>query len=286
MTDPIKQNIISYYHSSQWIYKYFCYNDTSLGMHFGFWDKNTKNLQEALINENTIIIKLAGIRKGMRVLDAGCGVGGTAIQIAEKTGAKVWGITITPSQVVQANKHAKKRSVDKLVTFSMQDYTKTAFPSGFFDVVVGVESICYASPKSLFLKEAFRLLKPQGRLVIADAYLNRKPANEEEMEIVNQFKWGFALSEFIMEETMYEELRKTGFLNLQRKKMFREIEPSVRHFANIGKKTRVVCNAAKFIPLSLSQAIYKNYISTKMSEIGYDKGLATYYIHSGEKPKR
>lgn len=284
MDDSIKQNIVNYYQSSQWIYKNFCYNSQSLGMHFGFWNNNTKNLQEALINENDEVIKTAQIKKNMKVLDAGCGVGGTAIRIAEKTGAKIWGITITPEQVKLANKYAQQRGAKNFVDFSVQDYTKTTFPLNFFDVVIGVESICHASPKTGFLKEAYRVLKPGGKLVIADAYLAREPKNDEERKIVNRFKWGFALHEFITEKHMGRQLKKAGFVQLQRKNMTKAIEPSVAYFANFGGKTKLICIAAKYIPISYSQAIYKNYLSTKMSAEGYKKGLAAYYIHTGEKP--
>jgi tocopherol O-methyltransferase len=283
--DPIKQNIIDYYQSSQWIYKYFCYNSSSLGMHFGFWDKNTRNRQEAIENENDLLIVLAGIKKDMKVLDAGCGVGGTALQIAEKTGAKVWGITITPLQVVLANKYAKQKSLETFVTFSVQDYTKTDFPSNFFDVIIGIESICYASPKRMFLDEAFRILKPGGKLIIADGYLKRQPENAKEKKIIKDFMWAFALLEFISENEMQKQIKRSGFTQVKSKNMFQEIKPSVAYFSRLGKQTNILCETSKYIPNKYVHAIYKNYLATKMSAEGYNKGLADYYIHLGVKPK-
>ncbi|MGD8744405.1 MAG: class I SAM-dependent methyltransferase [Candidatus Woesebacteria bacterium] len=92
-----EDKIINYYDNSQWLYQLFCYNDETLGMHFGFWEKNTKNRQEALVNENQKVIDLAGIKMGQKALDAGCGVGGTAIHIAKKTHAKVYAVSIAPN---------------------------------------------------------------------------------------------------------------------------------------------------------------------------------------------
>ncbi len=283
MDDSAKEHIINYYQSSQWIYHYFCYNSQTLGMHFGFWDKYTKNRQEAITNENDTIIKYAAIKKGMKVLDTGCGIGGTALRTAEKTGAKVWGITITPQQVDLAIKYAQKRGLENNVTFSVQDYTRTDFPSNFFDVVIGIESICYASPKTTFLKEAFRILKVGGKLIIADGYLGELPRNNEEKEIVKDFKWAFALSEFISEKDMRRQIKESGFTQIKSTNMLKEIEPSVAYFANIGKKTKLLCTAAKYIPNSYVQAIYKNYLATKTSAEGYKKGIAAYYIHEGIK---
>ncbi len=189
-----KKDVVEYYNTSQWLYSLFCYDQRSLGMHFGFWDGKTKNHHDAILHENQVVSDTAGIKKGMKVLDAGCGVGGTALYIAGHTGAHVWGISITPKQIVLANSYAKKRHLEDLTTFSVQDYTKTNFPNSFFDVIVGLESICCASPKSTFLKEAYRILKPGGKLVIADVYMAINPKITKEQYIINWFKWAFGLN--------------------------------------------------------------------------------------------
>ena len=88
-----KADIVRYYQSSQWLYRLFCYNKDTLGIHFGFWEKDTKSRQEAMVNQDKEIIKVGVIKKGDRVLDAGCGVGGTAIYIAKIIGARVTGIS-------------------------------------------------------------------------------------------------------------------------------------------------------------------------------------------------
>ena len=280
----IKKDIINYYQSSQWLYKLFVYNPQSLGMHFGFWNKNTKNRQEAISNENDEVIKTAGIKNGMKVLDAGCGIGGTSLCIAEKTGAGVWGITITPEQVDLAIKYARKKNIHNLVNFSVQNYTKTSFPSNFFDVVIGIESICYASPKSSFLKEAYRVLKPGGKIVIADGYLGRKPKNEKEKEIIKEFKWSFALTEFVSGEDMLKQMKEIGFTNAISKNMNNQVEPSVKHFGGLSRNTKLLCLISKYIPIPYIQAIYRNYLALKMMDKGWRIGLTTYFIHSGQKP--
>jgi len=279
-----KKGIVNYYQSSQWLYRLFCYNPQSLGMHFGFWNKNTKNRQEAISNENEEIIKVAGIKRGMKVLDAGCGIGGTSLQIAKKKGAEVWGITIVPQHVILANKYAKKRRVSKLVNFSVQDYIKTNFPSNFFDVVVGIESVCHASPKSSFLKEAYRILKPGGKIVIADGYLGRQPRNRKEKEIITKFKQSFALTEFILGKSMLRQMRETGFVHVISRNMNDQVEPSVICFSNLAKRMKLPCLISKYIPIPYIQEVYRNYVALKMTDEGWKTGLAAYFIHSGQKP--
>jgi len=69
------------------------------------------------------------------VLDAGCGVGGSAIWLAREKGAHVTGITITPHQVDAANKNAQRHKVADKVRFERRDFTATGYPDASFDVV-------------------------------------------------------------------------------------------------------------------------------------------------------
>src|SRR5262249_5518290 len=59
----------------------------SLGFHFGLADEKTPSLQAALMETNRYLADRAGIKRGARVLDAGCGVGGSALFLAEEHGA-------------------------------------------------------------------------------------------------------------------------------------------------------------------------------------------------------
>lgn len=96
-------------------------------MHYGFWDDKTKNRQQAILNENREVVRLGRIKKNMRILDAGCGVGGTAIYIAKHTGAKIWGITIDPNQVRLATFYAKKSLYLQTQTFQRKTFQKQHF---------------------------------------------------------------------------------------------------------------------------------------------------------------
>lgn len=279
-----KKDIIDYYTTSQWLYRLFCYDSKSLGMHFGFWDSKTKNLQEAIINENKLVTDIANIQKGMKVLDAGCGVGGTSLYIAQHTKAYVWAISITPAQISIAQSYTKKRHLEELTNFSVQDFTKTNFPDNFFDAVVGIESICCASPKTTFLKEAYRILRPGGKLVIADGYLLRKPENKKETEIIDNFMWAFALNEFITPGEMTTQIKKSGFTRIETKDMYKEVKLSIMHYRRITNFFKYVCLVSKYIPIPRIQAMYKGYLAHISTADGYFRGLSGYYIHSATKP--
>lgn len=280
-----KKDVINYYQSSQWLYRLFIYDSNSLGMHFGFWDKQTKNRQEAILNENKAIITHGGIKKGMKVLDAGCGVGGTALYIAKQTGASVHGITLDPQQVTLTRKYAKKRNLTHLTEFSTQDYSHTNFPDNYFDVVYGIESICHATPKSAFLKEAHRVLKPKGKLIISDAYTTRVLRTIEEKKAIEDFNRSFALSELIIDTEMTKQIRKNKFTHVQLINKTKEVIPTIIFFHNLTRVTKYFCILAKYIPSRYAQAMYNNYLAMASTKAAYDLGIFTYHIHSATKPK-
>lgn len=168
--DSPKKKIINYYDTCESDYRLFWDLDHSMAMHAGFWDDTTKNLREALVRENEVMAETAHITSKDRVLDAGCGIGGSSIFLAKQYGCQVIGITLSAKQVQKATAAALKYGVSKLTTFLTEDFCQTSFADETFDVIWGLESVCHAADKAKFIKEAFRLLKPGGRLIIADGF--------------------------------------------------------------------------------------------------------------------
>jgi cyclopropane fatty-acyl-phospholipid synthase-like methyltransferase len=261
------QRIVQYYNSSQWLYRIFCRNQ----FHHGFWNKNTHSLYQAALNENQAIIDLAKIKKNDRVLDAGCGVGSTANYIAEKTGARVTGISLTPNQIKLAKKHP-------LTNFQVQDYTKTNFSDNYFDVVYGIESICYASPKSAFLKEAYRILKPGGKLIIADGYLSRLPVTLTEKKLLAGFQTSFSVKKIITYKQMEKEIKSAGFKKLQAFPKLKEVTPTIIYFNRLFKRFHFFLKIFYKLP-----GIKNNFIALHNEKKLNKSGLATYYLFLAEK---
>src|SRR5690242_11897757 len=117
--------IITYYRQSQWLYRWLVYNQETLGMHYGFWYEGTKNRQQSLENENQAVIDYGKITSGQKILDAGCGVGGTAFFISQHTGAHVTGISLDAQQIKLAKEFGNKKGLTALTDFSVQDYCHT-----------------------------------------------------------------------------------------------------------------------------------------------------------------
>jgi tocopherol O-methyltransferase len=118
------------------------------------------------------LVKQSGLKAGGAALDFGSGIGGPTLHMAKVSGASFTGVTNNEGLNVRAREKARESGLSDKVSFltiGNTDYkTLPAFPDGHFDVVTFYESVCHLSDKDAFFKAAFRVLKPQGRLVGID----------------------------------------------------------------------------------------------------------------------
>ncbi len=206
-----RQQVIDYYDECEIDYRWVWNLQNSLAMHYGYWDDTTKHLSDALRRENDVLAKLAKITKRDSVLDAGCGVGGSAIFLAKHIGCHATGITLVKSQVERARENAKRFGVASLARFFQQDYTKTTFPQASFTVVWGIESVLHAEKKIDFLKEAYRLLKKGGRLVVADFFASKEKYTEQEKVLMKNWLSGWAVEEVESPKGFASAAKEAGF---------------------------------------------------------------------------
>lgn len=150
--------------------------DKSFGrhVHWGYWGSPEKALltaddfAEATERLSKLLISLANIKDGLAVLDVGCGFGGTVASLNETyNGMQLVGLNIDERQLHRArqNVHAKNGNS---VEFKQGDACALPFADGIFDVVLAVECIFHFPSREQFFKEAQRVLKPDGYLVLSD----------------------------------------------------------------------------------------------------------------------
>lgn len=164
------QDIAEYYDTTQNHYIRWWGLRRHLSLHFGIWDDQTTSFKQALENTNRLMSEKCHINANDSVLDAGCGVGGAALYLAATFGSKVHGITLSQKQADFATSESLARNLADKLSFSVSDFCKTPFPDQSFDVVWACESVSHAPDKSEFIREAYRLLKPGGRLILADFF--------------------------------------------------------------------------------------------------------------------
>jgi tocopherol O-methyltransferase len=214
-------------------------------VHHGLWTTGRETPAEAA---EALIEYLAGklaLRPGDHVCDIGCGYGATAEWLAQHHDVRVTGLTISE---VQAQRAAKRAAGSPLLTVLHQDWLENPFQNGSFDYVISIESSEHMPDKQLFFDQAYRTLRPGGRIAVF-AWLARRGARPwEERHLLEPICREGRLPGMGSEDDYREWATKAGFVA----ESFEDLSTRVR-------RTWAIC-ARRVVGKLLTHARYRRYL--------------------------
>lgn len=139
-----------------------------LYLNLGYW-KDAHSIDEACEALPTLVAEAAGMGPGDDVVDVGFGFADQDMLWAERFQPRhITGLNVTPVQVRLGRARVRRRDLRDRITLREGSATAMPLPDACCDIVTAVECAFHFHTREAFLAEAFRVLRPGGRLVMAD----------------------------------------------------------------------------------------------------------------------
>lgn len=249
-------------------------------VHWGYWETPEKatlsidDFVQATENLSKMLISAAKITDGQKVLDVGCGFGGTIASLNEThTGLDLVGINIDDRQLERARQKIQAIG-NNTIEFQQGDACALPFLDNSFDVVLAVECVFHFPSREQFIKEAYRVLKPGGFLALSDFI----PGRFSPLRLSGQFNSSFfgACDVRYTIDNYHALAKKTGFTLDSDKNITQNTLPTYRYLKSLLiEKDRKKTGASGHLTA---------FFTTLAIEIVSRLNLLSYFVFSFRKP--
>jgi cyclopropane-fatty-acyl-phospholipid synthase len=157
------KNVAHHYDLDEWVFRRFL--DTGMFYSCAYFEYPGQTLEQAQQAKCRLIANKLILKPGQHVLDIGSGWGGMAFHLAENFGVKVTGITLSKEQLRVARDEARRRDLEHLVEFKLEDYREH---KGVYDRIVSVGMFEHVGAQHFkaYFDTVDRLLAEDGIAVI------------------------------------------------------------------------------------------------------------------------
>lgn len=155
-----------------------------------------------------------------RVLDAGCGLGGTMLDLAARSAATFTGITLSERQAAVGRQAAVRLGLEARVRTIVGSYDDP--PAGPFDLIVAIESLAHSENPAASIAALAARLEPAGRLVIVDDVPERAARGSRDLAL---FQAGWRLPVLSTLDELHQALNARGLEVVTDRDLTSEVRP-------------------------------------------------------------
>jgi SAM-dependent methyltransferase len=263
--------------------------------HFGYYPagQRTTSERQAQRRMHDLLAERLRLQSGQRVLDAGCGQGRVAVDLARRYGCRAVGVTVTPFEAEDAVRWAGRHGASGRTAFLRMDYTRLGFAPASVDAAFTMESLVHAYDLRATLAELLRVLRPGGRLACFEysmapeervlAAVARLPA-----ETVARFgdpeRWlversGMLAMRALRHGALPGILRETGFVEVDEADITAHVRPSLLRLHRLLRLPSLLVRR-----LGLHDVFVNTAVAAEMFPLVLEGDLFRYNVTTARKP--